>query len=142
MTDYYSSSAPAPVGPYPHAKRVGNWLFLSGVGPRLPGSNEVPGNKVDSSGHLVRYDITAQCRSVMRNIEIILEEAGARLDDLIDITVYLTNMKQDFQSFNQVYAEYFDERRPCRTTLEVNALPTEIAIELKCVAYLGRERKS
>lgn len=108
----------------------------------MPGSNEVPGNKVDSSGRLVEYDIIAQCRSVMRNIEIILEEAGARLDDLIDITVYLTDMKQDFQSFNQVYAEYFDEIRPCRTTLGVNALPTEIAIEMKCVAHLGRESKS
>lgn len=141
MTDFYCSSAPAPVGPYPHAKRVGNWLFLSGVGPRLPGSNEVPGNKVDSSGRLVGYDIVPQCHSVMRNIEIILEEAGARLDDLIDITVFLTNMSRDFQSFNQVYAEYFGAHRPCRTTLEVNALPTEIAIELKCIAYLAREEK-
>lgn len=141
MTDFYCPNAPAPVGPYPHAKRVGNWLFLSGVGPRLPGSNEVPGNKVDSSGRLVGYDIVAQCHSVMRNIEIILEEAEARLDDLIDITVFLTNMSQDFQSFNQVYAEYFGEHRPCRTTLEVSALPTEIAIELKCIAYLGRAEK-
>lgn len=107
----------------------------------MPGSNEVPGNKVDSSGRLVGYDIVAQCHSVMRNIEIILEEAEARLDDLIDITVFLTNMSQDFQSFNQVYAEYFGEHRPCRTTLEVNALPTEIAIELKCIAYLAREEK-
>lgn len=142
MRDIETANAPRPVGAYPHAKRIGNWLFLSGVGPRLPGSNEVPGNKTDEGGRLVGYDIAAQCHSVMQNVQSILEAAGSQLEDLVDITVYLTDMKSDFASFNGVYAEYFHEHRPCRTTVEVNALPTEIAIELKCIAYLGEERSS
>lgn len=139
MGDFETSQAPRPVGSYPHAKRIGDWLYLSGVGPRLPESNEVPGNKKDESGRLVEYDIAAQCHSVMRNVRSILEEAGARLEDLVDITVFLTNMKRDFETFNRIYAEYFRDHRPCRTTVEVNALPTEIAIELKCIAHLGEE---
>ena len=142
MVDIHSEKAPRPVGPYPHAKRVGNWLFLSGVGPRRPQDNLVPGNLEDESGQVIGYDIAAQCHSVMRNVRTILEAAGAGLENLVDITVFLTNMKADFATFNSVYAGYFDADRPCRTTVEVNALPTEIAIELKCIAYLGREEKS
>jgi len=114
-------------------------LFLSGVGPRLPGSNEIPGNRKDSDGQVIEYDITAQCHSVMQNVRSILEDAGAGFADLVDITVFLTDMKRDFQTFNEVYAEYFNESKPCRTTVEVNALPTEIAIELKCIACIGSE---
>jgi 2-aminomuconate deaminase len=139
MTDIYSDTAPRPVGAYPHAKRVGNWVYLSGVGPRLAGSNEVPGNKTDSEGRLVEYDIGAQCHSVINNIQSILSDAGASLEHLVDVTVFLTDMKRDFSTFNDIYAAYFREAGPCRTTVEVNALPTEIAIELKCIAYLGEE---
>lgn len=142
MKDYDSNRAPRPVGPYPHAKRIGPWLFLSGVGPRQAGSNEIPGNQKDADGNLVAYDIVAQCHSVMNNVKAILEDAGSRLEDLVDITVFLTDMKQDFSAFNAIYAEYFRDHQPCRTTVEVNALPTEIAIELKCIAHLGEELKS
>lgn len=142
MKDIHCSKAPIPVGPYPHAKQVGNWFFLSGVGPRLPENNEVPGNQLDPDGRLVDYDITAQCHSVIRNIRNILAEAGCGLEDVVDVTVYLTNMDRDFQSFNEVYAEYFTDSGPCRTTLEVSALPTRIAIELKCIAYLGEKEES
>lgn len=139
MTDIYCQDAPQPVGPYPHAKRVGNWVFLSGVGPRRPDTNEIPGNRKDASGQLLEYDIEAQCHSVLRNVRAILEAAGCTPEDLVDITVYLTNMQRDFKTFNSIYAEYFDSNGPCRTTVEVNALPTEIAIELKCIAYLNGE---
>jgi 2-aminomuconate deaminase len=139
MADIYCDNAPQAVGAYPHAKRVGNWIYLSGVGPRLAGSNEVPGNKTDSEGRLVEYDISAQCHSVIKNIQSILSEAGASLKNLVDVTVFLTDMKRDFSTFNEIYAGYFREAGPCRTTVEVNALPTEIAIELKCIAYLGEE---
>ncbi len=133
-----SDRAPEPVGPYPHAKRVGDWLFVSGVGPRLPGSNEVPGNVKDSNGKLVDYDFAAQTRSTIKNIESILEKAGAGLQHLVDVTAFLTNMKSDFATFNSIYGEHFAEHQPCRTTVEVRALPTEIAIELKCIAWLGQ----
>ena len=142
MIDIQCSAAPPPVGPYPHAKRVGSWLFLSGVGPRLPGSNEVPGNQFDGDGQLIDYDITAQCHSVMNNVGNILKSSGAALSDLVDVTVFLTDMKRDFKTFNEIYAEYFTDNMPCRTTVEVNALPTEIAIELKCIACLDPEAGS
>ena len=129
-----SSRAPEPVGPYPHARRVGNLLFLSGVGPRERGSKEIPGVTLDANGKLVAYDIVAQCHAVFRNVRLILEEADSSWDQLVDVTVFLINMKQDFQIYNRVYAEYFKTNQPCRTTVEVNALPTPIAIELKCIA--------
>ena len=132
-----SPHAPAPVGAYPHARRVGKWLYLSGVGPRQPGTNEVPGNQYDDAGKVVAYDMEAQCHSVLKNIRSILEAADASLADLVDITVYLTDMKKDFATFNRIYSETFPGDGPCRTTVEVNALPTAIAIELKCVAHLG-----
>lgn len=137
MANIHSSQAPVPVGPYPHAKRVGRWLFLSGVGPRSPDNNLVPGNEEDANGRLIRYDIRAQCHAVMSNVAAVMESAGARLTDLVDITVFLTDMNRDFGTFNEVYSEYFDAEGPCRTTIEVGALPTQIAIELKCIAYLG-----
>ena len=129
-----SERAPEPVGAYPHARRVGNLLFLSGVGPRESGTNRIPGAEMDASGNVVSYDIEAQCRSVFKNVRAIVESAGLTWEDLVDVTVFLTNMKNDFHGYNKVYAEHFQTNRPCRTTVEVGALPTQIAIELKCVA--------
>ena len=135
MSDkFQTEKAPNPVGLYPHARRVGNLLFLSGVGPRRPGSNDIPGNQMDDSGAVLSYDIEAQCRSVFDNVRTILEESGASWSDLVDVTVFLTNMSDDFDTYNRVYAEYFRDVQPCRTTVEVLSLPTPIAIELKCIA--------
>ena len=119
-----SSRAPQPLGAYPHARRAGNLLFLSGIGPRKPGTNEIPAT------------FEEQCRSVFENVRAVLEDAGARWEDLVDVTVFLTDMKRDFAAYNQLYGEYFNEARPCRTTVEVGALPTPIAIELKCIAEI------
>ena len=129
-----SDKAPDPVGPYPHAKRVGNLLFLSGVGPRKKGAKQIPGVTLDENGKIARYDIEQQCHSVFENVRFILEASGSSWDKLVDVNVFLTNMKDDFSIFNKIYAEYFKEDQPCRTTVEVNALPTPIAIELKCIA--------
>jgi 2-aminomuconate deaminase len=137
MTDpIHSDKAPEPVGLYPHARRVGNLLFLSGVGPRKRGSKEIPGVTLDATGNILAYNIEEQCRSVFQNVRHILEASGSRWENLIDVTVFLTNMKDDFAVFNRIYAEYFKDNQPCRTTVEVNALPTPIAIELKCIAVL------
>jgi 2-aminomuconate deaminase len=132
-----SQRAPEPVGLYPHARRVGNLLFLSGVGPRERGTKKIPGVELDEAGNIVSYDIAAQCHSVFRNVRAILEEAGSSWERLVDVTVFLTNMKADFPIYNRLWAEYFQENPPCRTTLEINALPTPIAIELKCIATIG-----
>ncbi|MBI5647074.1 MAG: RidA family protein [Ignavibacteriae bacterium] len=134
-----SGQAPEPVGLYPHARRVGNLLFLSGVGPRVRGSKEIPGVQLDADGNIVSYDIEAQCRSVFANVRAVLEDAGATWDSLVDVTVFLTNMKDDFPAYNRIYAEYFRDNQPCRTTVEINALPTPIAIELKCIAVLDEK---
>jgi 2-aminomuconate deaminase len=134
-----SSKAAEPVGPYPHARRVGDMLFLSGIGPRERGSKAIPGVTLNDKGEAVDHDIVMQTHSVMRNIKAVLEAAGASWDDIVDVAVYLTDMKRDFATFNTVYGEYFKgENRPTRTTVEVGALPTPIAVELKVVAYLGR----
>ena len=129
-----TDQAPAPVGAYPHARRVGDLLFLSGVGPRTPGSNAIPGNVYDAAGKLVNYDIEAQCRQVFANVRAVLEASGARWEDLVDVTVFLTDMARDFAAYNKLYAEYFAGVDACRTTLGITALPTPIAIELKCIA--------
>lgn len=136
----HAAAAPKAVGRYPHARRVGDLLFLSGIGPRDPATNGVPGNVVDAEGHLVAYDIVAQCHSVFANVRAVLEASGARWEDLVDVTVYLTDMARDFAAYNAVWAEHFPdvETAPCRTTLGITALPTPIAIELKCVATLRR----
>ncbi|AEI62745.1 RidA family protein [Corallococcus macrosporus] len=134
-----SQKAPEPVGLYPHARRVGNLLFLSGVGPRERGTKKIPGVELDAEGHIVSYDIEAQCHSVFRNVRYILEDAGSSWDKLVDVTVYLTDMKKDFPTYNRLWAEYFKDDPPCRTTLEINRLPTPIAIELKCIATIGGE---
>lgn len=129
-----SSKAPEPVGLYPHAKRVGNLLFLSGVGPRERGSKKIPGVELDEKGNILSYNIEEQCHSVFRNVKYILEEAGSSWDKIIDVTVFLTNMKNDFPVYNRLWAEYFKYNPPCRTTIEINCLPTPIAIELKVIA--------
>jgi 2-aminomuconate deaminase len=131
-----SSKAPEPVGLYPHARRVGNLLFLSGVGPRERGSKQIPGVELDEAGNVLSYNIETQCHAVFKNVRYILEDAGSDWSKLVDITVFLINMKDDFATYNKIYAEYFKDNQPCRTTVEVNALPTPIAIELKCIATI------
>ena len=132
-----TDKAPEPVGNYPHARKVGNLLFLSGVGPRKPGTKVIPGVMVDGQGNALGHDIEIQCHSVFENVKIILEEAGSSWGNLIDVTVFLTNMKRDFETYNRIYAEYFKDNQPCRTTVEVTSLPTPIAIELKCIATVS-----
>ncbi|MFT6828507.1 MAG: 2-aminomuconate deaminase [Roseivirga sp.] len=137
MSDKLNSErAPEPVGLYPHARRVGDLLFLSGVGPRERGTKKIPGVELDENGEIISYDIEAQCHSVFRNVRLILEDAGSSWDKLVDVTVFLTNMKADFKTYNRIYAEYFKDNQPCRTTVEINSLPTPIGIELKCIAEI------
>src|SRR2546423_6178397 len=134
---FESSRAPEPVGAFPHAKRVGDLLFLSGIGPRVRGSKEIPGVMLDSAGNIVSYDIEKQCRAVFENVRLVLEDAGARWSDIIDVTVFLTDMKKDFPIYNKLYAEHFagaGKPNPTRTTIEITALPTPIAIELNVIA--------
>jgi 2-aminomuconate deaminase len=137
---FESERAPEPVGAFPHAKRVGDLLFLSGIGPRVRGSKEIPGVTLDSAGNVISYDIETQCRAVFENVRLVLEDAGAAWQDIVDVTVFLTNMKKDFTAYNRLYAEYFagtGKPNPTRTTIEVGALPTPIAIELKVIAAVG-----
>jgi 2-aminomuconate deaminase len=138
MIVIHSDKAPEPVGAYPHARKAGHLLFLSGVGPRKRGSKEIPGVTLDENRNIISYDIEVQCRSVFENVRSVLEASGSRWENLVDVTVFLTNMKQDFATYNRIYAEYFPDKetQPCRTTVEVNALPTPIAIELKCIAVI------
>lgn len=135
-----ASNAPKPVGLYPHARKVGNLLFLSGVGPRVPGSNSndsiIPGLELDHNGNFITFDFEAQCRSVFDNVKLILDASGSSWNQLVDVTVFLVHMKRDFHIYNKVYAEYFKDNQPCRTTVEVSSLPTPIAIELKCIATI------
>ena len=140
MADTFDSPRAAePVGAFPHAKQVGNLLFLSGIGPRVRGSKEIPGVTLDSAGNVTNYDIAEQCHAVFENVRLVLEDAGANWNDIVDVTVFLTNMKKDFPIYNKLYAEYFageSKPNPTRTTVEVTALPTPIAIELKVIAAL------
>lgn len=142
MTESKGISAPgaaSPVGNYPHARRVGRLLFLSGIGPRSADGGDIPGVTRDADGDVLYYDIAAQCHSVFRNVTAVLDSAGATLADLVDVTVFLTDIRRDFETFNRIYAEYFPGDGPCRTTVEVNRLPTPIAIELKCIADLASD---
>jgi len=133
---FNSQKAPEPVGSYPHARLVGNLLFLSGVGPRERGKREIPGVTLDENGKISSYDIEKQCHSVFANVRTILEDSGSSWENLVDVTVFLTNMEDDFTIYNKIYAEYFKDNQPCRTTVEINRLPTPIAIELKCIATI------
>jgi 2-aminomuconate deaminase len=130
----YSDRAPKAVGSYPHARKVGNLLFLSGVGPRKLNSKSIPGVELDADGNILSYDIETQCRSVFDNVRYIVVDCGSSWENIVDVTVYLTNMKDDFKIYNKLYAEYFKDNQPCRTTCEINCLPTPIAIELKVIA--------
>jgi 2-aminomuconate deaminase len=142
MSDTFESSrAPEPVGAFPHAKRVGNLLFLSGIGPRVRGSKEIPGVTLDADRNIVSYDIEKQCHAVFENVRLVLEDSGATWNDMVDVTVFLTNMKKDFTIYNKLYAEYFagpGKPNPTRTTIEILSLPTPIAIELKVIAAIGK----
>lgn len=137
-TGIHANAAPKAVGHYPHARRVGSLLFLSGIGPRDPATDAIPGNRYDAEGRLIAYDIKAQTHAVLANVRAVLQASGARWEDLVDVTVYLTDMARDFTAYNAVWAEYFPDPTlaPCRTTLGITALPTPIAIELKCIARL------
>jgi len=132
-----ATKAPKPVGAYPHARRVGNLLFLSGIGPRDPETDGVPGLERSAVGNFTKFDFEAQCHSVFRNVRSVLEASGARWEDLVDVTVFLTDMQRDFHTYNRIYAEYFTSNQPCRTTVGIDSLPTPIAIELKCIAVLA-----
>ncbi len=133
----HSNQAPEPVGAYPHARKVGDLLFLSGIGPRKKNSKEIPGVTLNDDGTIKSYNIEEQCHSVFQNIKFVLEDSGASWESLVDVTVFLTNMKDDFPTYNKIYKEYFKDNRPCRTTVEISSLPTPIAIELKCIASLA-----
>ena len=133
---FMSNDAPEPVGPYPHARRVGSLLFLSGVGPRKKGTSVVPGVTLDDDGNIESYDFATQCHAVLNNVKTIVEASGSTWENIVDVTVFLTNMKDDFQMMNKIYGEHFSKNKPCRTTVEVTALPTPIAIELKCIATI------
>jgi 2-aminomuconate deaminase len=136
---YSTDKAPEPVGLYPHARKVGNLLFLSGIGPREAGTNKIPGLEVDANGNFKTFDFEAQVHSVFTNVRTVLETSGSSWDKLIDVTVFLVDMKRDFHTYNRLWAEYFPSNQPCRTTVSINALPTPIAIELKCIAQAGDE---
>ena len=133
---FNSDRAPKAVGLYPHARKVGNLLFLSGVGPRKAGQTEIPGVTLNQNGDIESYDIAAQCHSVFENIRFILEDAGSSWEKIVDVQVFLTNMKDDFKTYNKIYTEYFKENQPCRTTIAIKSLPTPIAIELKIIATI------
>ena len=136
MSIIESQKAPEPVGLYPHARKVGNLLFLSGIGPRERGKKEIPGVELDDQGNILSYDIETQCHSVFKNVRTVLEDSGSNWENLVDVTVFLTKMKEDFEIYNRIYAEYFKGNQPCRTTVEIISLPTPIAIELKCIATI------
>ena len=133
---FQAPNAPKPVGLYPHARRAGNLLFLSGIGPRDPQSDGVPGLTRSAAGNFVEFDFEAQVHSVFQNVKTVLEACGAQWNDLVDVTVFLVDMERDFHTFNRIYATYFTENQPCRTTVGIDRLPTPIAIELKCIAVL------
>tara|TARA_B100001778_G_C18344860_1_gene519252 strand:+ start:159 stop:575 length:417 start_codon:yes stop_codon:yes gene_type:complete len=133
---FYSDRAPASVGLYPHARKINNLLFLSGVGPRKVGQKDIPGVMLKENGEIESYDIETQCHSVFENVRVILEDAGSSWGNIVDVQVFLTNMKADFKKYNKIYAEYFKDNQPCRTTIEINCLPTPIAIELKVIATI------
>ncbi len=137
MTDIINTSnASAPLGTYPHARKVGNLLFLSGIGPRDPKDNSIPGLELDKEGNIIKYDIGAECHSVFANVKAVLEASGSNWNKIVDVTVFLTNMKKDFSLYNKIYGEYFKEVQACRTTVEIKSMPTPIAIELKVIAMI------
>ena len=131
-----SDKAASPLGAYPHARRVGNLLFLSGIGSRSALDNSIPGLNMDNEGNIISYDIEAECHAVFNNVRAVLESAGSTWNQIVDVTVFLTNMKVDFPKYNKIYNDYFRDVQACRTTVEVKSLPTPIAIELKVIATI------
>jgi 2-aminomuconate deaminase len=131
-----TKNASTPLGAYPHARKVGNLLFLSGIGPRDPKDNSIPGLQLDAEGNITSYDIAAECHSVFANVKAVLEAAGSSWNRIVDVTVFLTHMKEDFPVYNKIYGEYFRDVQACRTTIEVKSMPTPIAIELKVIATI------
>ena len=138
----HTTNAPKPVGAYPHARKVGQLLFLSGIGPREPEGDGIPGLERSASGNFTNFDFEAQVHSVFRNVKAVLEASGAKWEDLVDVTGFLVHMERDFPTFNRIYATYFQDNQPCRTTLGIDRLPTPIAIELKCIAVLPEKEAS
>jgi 2-aminomuconate deaminase len=134
-----SSKAPEPVGLYPHARKVGDFIYYSGIGPRERGTKKIPGVELDEQGNITSYDIATQCRSVFNNLKLVVEDSGADWKNVVDVTIFLTNMKADFKTYNEIYAEYFKDNQPCRTTIEIKSLPTPIGIEIKAIAYVGKD---
>jgi 2-aminomuconate deaminase len=132
-----TKDAAKPLGAYPHARKAGNLLFLSGIGSRSAKDNSIPGLVLDEAGNIVSYDIEAECHSVFANVKAVLEASGSKWENMVDVTVYLTNMKKDFPVYNRIYGEYFSGVQACRTTVEVKSLPTPIAIELKVIATVN-----
>lgn len=137
-TPIISERGPEPVGAYPHARRVGDFLFVSGIGPRLRGQKEIPGTKRDAAGNVVDYDVAEECRQCFHNIKMIVEDAGAKWENIVDVTSFLTDMKRDFATYNKLYEEWFGSVRPTRTTVQVTALPTAIHVELKVIVWMGK----
>lgn len=131
-----TSNASTPLGAYPHARKVGNLLFLSGIGPRNPKDNSIPGLRLSKKGKIKEYDIEAECHAVFANVKAVLEASGSSWNKIVDVTVFLTNMKKDFPVYNKIYGEYFKDVQACRTTVEIKSMPTPIAIELKVIAVL------
>jgi 2-aminomuconate deaminase len=136
MSIVETSNAAKPLGAYPHARKVGNLLFLSGIGSRSAKDNSIPGLVQDGDGNITSYDIEAECHSCFANVKAVLEASGSRWENIVDVTVFLTNMKKDFPVYNKVYGDYFQSVKACRTTVEVKSLPTPIAIELKVIATI------
>ncbi len=138
--DIRSTKAAEPVGAYPHARRVGNLLFLAGLGPRRRGSKDIPGVQLDDAGRVIDYDIEAQVRACFENVRIVLEEAGSKWENIVDVLVFLTDMPRDFATFNRIWAEYFPPgpTQPTRTTIAITALPqagnAPINFEVKVIA--------
>ena len=131
-----TENASAPLGAYPHARKVGNFLFLSGIGPRNPKDNSIPGLELDKEGNIIKYDIEKECHAVFENVRAVLEASGSNWNNIVDVTVFLTHMKEDFPVYNRIYGEYFREVQACRTTIEIKSMPTPIAIELKVIATI------
>jgi 2-aminomuconate deaminase len=129
-----SARAAEPVGAYPHARRHGGLLFVSGIGPRRRGTRDIPGVIKDDQGHVIGHDAEAQTRAVIENLTFILDEAGSSLEKVVDVTIYLTDIDRDFQVVNRVFGEVFGRIQPSRTTVGVVALPTPIAVEFKVTA--------
>lgn len=128
---------PTPVGSYAHARKVGDWLYLSALGPHRAGSDEVAGLKLNPDGRVHSHDIVMQTRATLENIEAVLNTAGGSLKNVVDVVVYLTDIKNDHKKFCGVFNEVFAGIDPARTIMEVGFLDGKAAIQIKATAFLG-----